>query len=282
MTEANAAQAEFWNAQTGRNWVELQADLDGQLVEVTERLLAACDARPGERVLDVGCGAGKSTLALADRVGPEGAVTGLDLSEPLLARAEERRLEGGYRNVRFRQGDAQDEALTPASADLVASRFGMMFFADPVAAFANLAAALRPGGRMAFVAWAGPEHNPWFTLPQRAAVARLGPVEETPPEAPGPMAFRDPDRVTGLLAAAGLREAGAETVDLHLRNSGGLDAVLRLVASIGPVPRVLREKQGTPEDRAAILAHLRTELAPFVTAKGVSLPARVIVYTARA
>jgi hypothetical protein len=157
-----------------------------------------------------------------------------------------------------------------------------MFFADPVAAFRNIARALAPGGRLVFVAWAGPEHNPWFTIPQRAAVARLGPVEPTPPEAPGPMAFRDAARVTGLLEAAGLRDARAEAIDLGLANPGGLDAVMSLVGSIGALPRVLREKGGTPEDRAAILADVRATLARYATPEGIRLPARVIVYSARA
>ena len=204
MTEANADQATFWNAQPGQNWVDFQADLDAQLSEVTDRLLAACAARPGERVLDIGCGAGGSTLALAAAVGAVGSVLGLDLSEPLLARAEERRRDLALGNVRFARGDAQDHPFAPGGFDLAASRFGVMFFADPVAAFRNIARALRPGGRLVFVAWAGPEHNPWFAIPQRAAVARLGPVAPTPPDAPGPMAFRDAARVTGLLEAAGL------------------------------------------------------------------------------
>jgi SAM-dependent methyltransferase len=282
MTEANADQAAFWNAQPGQNWVAFQAALDAQLVEVTDRLLAACAARPGERVLDVGCGAGGSTLALADAVGPKGHVLGLDLSEPLLARAEARRRERGLAQVRFERGDAQDHPFASAAFDLAASRFGTMFFADPVAAFRNIARALAPGGRLAFVAWAGPEHNPWFAIPQRLAIARLGPVEPAPPDAPGPMALRDAARVTGLLAAAGLRDPGAETVDLGLPNPGGLDAMMQLVGNIGALPRILREKGGTAEDRAAILAEVRDALARYATPDGIRLPARVIVYSAGA
>ncbi|HET9068319.1 MAG TPA: class I SAM-dependent methyltransferase, partial [Amaricoccus sp.] len=129
-------------------------------------------------------------------------------------------------------------------------------------------------------AWAGPEHNPWFTIPQRVAVARLGPVEPSPPEAPGPMAFRDAARLTGLLAAAGLRDPVAEAIDLGLLNPGGIDAMMDLVGSIGALPRVLREKGGTAEDRAAILAEVRAELAAFASPDGIRLPARVIIYTA--
>jgi SAM-dependent methyltransferase len=282
MTEANADQATFWNAEPGANWVAFQAQLDAQLAEVDDRLIAACDPRPGERVLDIGCGAGGSTLALAAATGPTGSVLGLDLSEPLLVRAEERRRELGLAHVRFVRGDAQDHPFDPASLDLAASRFGVMFFADPLAAFRNVARALRPGGRLAFVAWAAPEHNPWFTIPQRAAVARLGALAPAPPDAPGPMAFRDADRVVGLLEGAGLREARADAIDLGLPNPDGLDAVMELVGRIGPLARVLREKGGSAEDRAAILAAVRAEFAAFATPAGIRLPARVIVFTARA
>jgi len=283
MSEANADQSAFWNAQPEQNWVSFQATLDAQMSEVTEALLAAAAPRPGERVLDIGCGAGGSTFPLAAAVGPSGRVTGLDVSAPLLARAEERRRELGLDNIRFVEADAQDHPFDPAGCDLAVSRFGVMFFADPVAAFANIARALRPGGRLVFAAWAGPEHNPWFAIPLQAAIARLGPIAPAPPEAPGPMAFRDAARVTGLFAAAGLREARAEPIDLGLPNPGGLDALVDLIGNIGALPRVLREKAGTPEDRAAILAVVRDAFAPYATPDGgIRLPARIILFSARA
>ena len=180
------------------------------------------------------------------------------------------------------QGDAQDHRFE-GGLDLATSRFGVMFFADPQAAFRNIAGGLRPGGRLVFVAWGGPEHNPWFALPRRAAVARLGPEPPAPADAPGPMAFRDAARVTGLLAAAGLRDPRARPLDLGLPNPGGLDALLDLVGSIGALPRILREQGGTPEDRAAILAVIRDRFAPFATSGGgIRLPARVILFSARA
>ena len=280
MTETNADQAAFWNAQPGQNWVTFQGRLDAQLAEVNDALLAACAVRPGERVLDIGCGAGGSTFALAAAVGAAGRVLGLDLSEPLLGRAEERRDELALGQVRFEKGDAQDYPFQPGAFDLAASRFGVMFFADPVAAFRNVARALRPGGRLVFVAWGGPEHNPWFAIPQRIAAARFGPVAAAPADAPGPMAFRDAARVTGLLEAAGLAEARADTIDIGLPNQS-LEAVIDLVGNIGAMPRILREKGGTPDDRTAILAQVRAEFGPFATADGVRLPARVILYSAR-
>jgi SAM-dependent methyltransferase len=248
--------------------------------EITDRLLAASAPEPGEAVLDVGCGAGDSTFALARAVAPSGHALGLDLSAPLVARAEERRRELGLGNVGFELGDAQDHAFAPGGFDLAASRFGIMFFADPVAAFRNIATGLKPGGRMVFVAWAGPEGNPWFALPQRAAVDRLGPAPPMPPEAPGPMAFRDIERVVGLLQAAGLDRCRGEARDVELHHPGGIGAALDLAGVIGPIPRMLRDKGGTADDRAAILDRLRADLEPFRSPDGIRVPARINLFSA--
>ncbi|MFO1144111.1 MAG: methyltransferase domain-containing protein [Amaricoccus sp.] len=278
MTEANAGQAAFWTDQAGPSWVELEAELEAGTAAISERLLAACAVRPGEAVLDVGCGAGGSTRALAAAVGPGGRVLGVDISAPLLARARER--SAGVGNVDFEQGDAQDHAFPAAAFDLAASRFGVMFFANPVAAFRNIAGALRPGGRLVFVAWAGPEHNPWFSVPRQVAVARLGPVDAPQPDAPGPMAFRDAERVTGLLAAAGYVGVAAETVDTEMRPPDGVAGALRMLSRIGPVPGILREKGAGEADRDAIMRALGGALARFEGADGLRVPARVIVYSA--
>ena len=278
---ANREQAEFWNTQPGQTWVMLQADLDTISGDATAALVRAAAPRDGESVLDVGCGAGGSSFALAEGVGPTGRVVGADISTPLLARAEERRRDLGLGNVRFELADAQDHAFPAAAFDLAASRFGVMFFADPVAAFANIGAALRPGGRIAFVAWAGPERNPWFLLPQRAAVARLGPVEPMPPDAPGPMAFRDIDRVLGILRAAGFADCAGETLDVDLHHPGGLDAVVGLVGHVGPAVRAIRDKNGTPEDLAAILAAVAVDFRQFESADGIRIPTGINLFTGR-
>jgi ubiquinone/menaquinone biosynthesis C-methylase UbiE len=148
----NADQSEFWNLGPGRNWVRYQADLDAIHGPVTDLLLEACAPQEGERILDVGCGAGASAFALARAVSPSGHVRGVDLSVPLIQRAEERRRELDLPNISFEVADAQDHAFESQSFDLVASRFGLMFFSDPVAAFRNIASDLRPGGRIAFAA----------------------------------------------------------------------------------------------------------------------------------
>lgn len=278
-TQANADQAEFWNARPGRNWVTFQDDLDTIHGTVTDLLLAAAAPEPGQKVLDLGCGAGGSTFAFAQAVGATGRVDGVDISAPLLERARERQTALGLDNATFTLGDAQDHAFAHSAYDLAVSRFGLMFFSDPAAAFANIATALRPKGRIVFAAWAGPEHNPWFTVPQKAAVARLGPVDPPPPDAPGPMAFRDTDRVLRILADAGHVECAATPADIDLHHPGGLDAVMRFIPSVGPIARMLREKDGTDEDRAAILETIRAEFAPYEADDGLRVPARVTVFT---
>lgn len=278
---ANAGQADFWNSDPGRRWALFQEDLDALHEGVTQVLLAAARPAEGERVLDVGCGAGSQTFALARAVGPGGGVTGIDFSAPLLERAEARRAALGIGNVEFRQADAQVDDPGAGTFDLVASRFGMMFFDAPVAAFRNLLAALRPGGRIAFVAWQGPEANPWFTLPQRLAMQRLGDVAPTPPDAPGPMAFRDPARVLGLLREAGFADEGAEAVATELHHPGGVRAAAALATQVGPVSRTMREKGGTEADRAAIGERLADEFGRYATPDGIRVPAGVLVYTGR-
>ena len=277
---SNADQAEFWNALPGQTWVERQADLDATMASVTTLLLDACQPAEGARVLDVGCGAGASTLAIADAVGPKGQVLGLDISAPLIRRAEERRAEKGIDTITFQLADAQDHPFEGQDFDLVMSRFGVMFFSDPVAAFRNMATGLRRGGRIAFAAWAGPEANPWFSLPQQIAVARLGPVEATPPEAPGPMAFRDIARVCGILQDAGLADCKGEACTTDLHHPGGIEALAGLATHVGPVSRVMREKKGTDEDRAAITAALAKSFDRFRSTDGVRIPATINIFSA--
>jgi SAM-dependent methyltransferase len=276
----NGEQAKFWNEGPGQVWVRHQADLDALHAGVLTPLMEASTPRAGEAVLDVGCGAGASSFALARAVGPEGLVLGVDISAPLVRRAEGRRAEEGLGNVAFEIVDAQVHRFEAQRYDLVASRFGMMFFDNPVVAFENLRAALRPGGRIVFVAWAGPEENPWFAWPQRIAEARLGAGASSSAEAPGPMAFRNVERVCSLLARGGFSEPQGEEIAVDLHLSGGIPTALALITHLGPVARLLREKQGTDADRAAIAAETAAAFAPFIGADGLRVPARINVLRA--
>jgi SAM-dependent methyltransferase len=277
---ANADQSKFWNDKPGQNWVAHQVELDTIHKNINALLIQACAAATGETVLDIGCGAGASTFALASEVDPLGKVVGIDISQPLLRRAAERQTALGVANTTFELADAQNHRLAERSFDLVASRFGVMFFSDPVAAFANIARGMRHGGRIAFVAWAGPEMNPWFRLPQEIAVARFGAVESGPPEAPGPMAFRDIDRVCQILRDAGLANCNGRYTDTDLHHPGGLAAAAALAGQIGPVARIVREKGATPEDLSAMIETVAAALAPYQCDDGIRIPAGINVFTA--
>lgn len=280
MTGPNAAQAEFWSGDAGQRWVTHHRDLDLLHDAVRALLMARAAPAPGERVLDVGCGGGALTLSAARAVGPDGAAHGVDISAPLLALAEADRTAADLRQARFLEADAQVGEL-PGPYDLVLSRFGVMFFDDPEAAFARLRAALAPGGRMLFAAWSEARHNPWFGEARAVAVDHLGAPPAGDPDAPGPMAFRDPARVQAILAAAGWRDITVEPVDLSLHHPEGWPAMERLLPAIGPIPSVLRDMGGSAADRAAILARMHRRWERYLSADGIRLPARVNLVAAR-
>ena len=206
----NAQQIQYWN-DTGPRWVAQQNVIDDQIRQLGRLAMDRSTVQPGERVLDVGCGCGDTTVELAGRVAPGGTVTGIDISAPMLERARERaRTQGAA--ARFELADAQTHAFAPAIVDVIFSRFGVMFFTDPTAAFANLRRALTPGGRLAFVCWQALPDNPWMFVPLGAALQYLPTPPLPGPDAPGPFSFADPGRVRTILAGAGFRDVAFEDV----------------------------------------------------------------------
>src|SRR6185503_11565956 len=187
-TGPNAEQIKYWNETAAPKWVEYQAVLDTQLEELGRLAMERARLVPGERVLDVGCGCGATTRALAARVGARGSAHGVDISAPMLARAAELTRAAGVGNVRFTNADAQTYAFEPGGADVLFSRFGVMFFTDPPAAFTNLRRALRPGGRVAFVCWQPLAENPWLLVPLSTAAQHIQLPPPPAPGAPGPFA----------------------------------------------------------------------------------------------
>jgi SAM-dependent methyltransferase len=268
MTEPNSEQIAYWNEKAGPKWVAFESMLDTQIAPLGEAVMERARVGRGERVLDVGCGCGQATLELARRVGPTGAVTGVDVSRPMLARAGERAREAGLRHVRFVEADAQQTPLGDAAFELLFSRFGVMFFEDPVAAFRNLRRSLVPGGRLAFVCWQAIKLNPWMLVPTQA-VAQVLPMPQPPaPGAPGPFAFADPARVRALLEDAGFAKVAIEPL-LGASRRGSLDEAVEFALVVGPAAAALHEAGEAARPRAE--AAVRAALAPFATPSGVHL-----------
>ena len=278
-SNANAEQIEYWNEVSGPRWVAAQERLDSMIEELGVAGIERAQVEPGERVIDVGCGCGASSLALAARVGSQGSVQGLDISLPMLARARERARHAGFENLRFDHADAQTHRFE-GDADLVFSRFGVMFFDDPVAAFRNLHSALTPGGRIAFVCWQPLEQNPWMARPMEVVNRFVPPRPRLEPGAPGPFAFADPDRVRGILRAAGFAEIEVHRVTGVQRLGTTADLALAfLLDGVGPVASALAEVQ--PGVRAAVARDLRELLAEHQTPRGVEFDTAVWIPTAR-
>ena len=277
----NAEQITYWNEQTGQKWVAVQARLDAMIAPFGDAAMAALGPRPGKRLIDVGCGCGTTTLALAERVTPSGSVLGVDVSEPMLARAREVAAARGVDHVRFVAADAQVHAFPEGGSDGVFSRFGVMFFADPTAAFANLSRALVPGGRVAFACWQALFDNAWIRVPMMALGAIMPLPPPPPPDAPGPGAFADRERVTGILERAGLRDVHFEsfTPDVVLSGDGGIDEAVRFALEIGPTSRAIAD--APPDLKVKAAAALAEAFAPHASARGVVLPSAAWIVTAR-
>lgn len=279
----NAAQVAYWNSPAAAGWLAEQERFDALFAPLTETALDLAAPRLGERAVDVGCGCGATVLALARRVGPGGGVLGLDVAQGMVVRARERVAAAGLGE--HARVDLADAALRPFApeADLVFSRFGVMFFLEPAAAFANLRRALRPDGRMVFAAWRPLAENPWFSAPLRAARARVTLPEQPPtePGAPGPFAFDDPARVRGILDAAGWRDVAIAPHDtaLRLAAAGDVEEAARGATRVGPLARALA---GAGEDvRMGAEAAAVEALRPYDGPEGVVLPGAVWLVSAR-
>jgi SAM-dependent methyltransferase len=256
--QANQAQAELWNRGAGHAWVEQNAMLD-RLFAPFEPLLA--DAVRGAKVvLDIGCGAGATTFAVARSLRGQGRCTGADISAPLIELARRKAVETGADNTEFLVADAQQHAFPPATFDAVISRFGVMFFDDPVAAFANLRRAARPDARLAMIAWRSAAENPFMTAAERAAAPLLPDLPPRDPAAPGQFAFADPERVGGILSAAGWRDVDLQPLDVACAMPA--PALDTYAARMGPVSLVLPSLDD--DRRRAVVEAARRGFEPFV------------------
>jgi len=252
----NQAQIDYWNGAQGERWAKYQNEMDRNLADSAEAALKLAKAKPGERVLDIGCGSGGTSLLLADAVGPSGAVTGVDVSQPMLKLARSRTQA---KNIRFIEADAATYSFQP-EFDLIFSRFGVMFFVDPVSAFANIRKGAHGRARLAFICWRGVKENEWASLPYRIAQPFLPEQPVVDPYAPGPFAFADAARLRGILESAGFREIQIEPFQGFM-NLGQVpaEAAFQSTNLMGPTSRALRNADEAT--RARVMNAIGEELA---------------------
>jgi len=238
---ANSEQIAEWNGALGQRWVAMQREIDRIVVPFGDAALKAAAPQPGERVIDIGCGCGDTSIELARIVGAGGAVLGIDVSQPMLEVARSRGARANCAHLAFREGDAS-EAELPTNTDLLFSRFGVMFFGQPSRALGHLRRSLRPGGRCVFVCWRAPRDNAWAMTPLSAARGAIG-VTPAPadPDAPGPFAFANEERLRTILSGAGFGAIDMQRFDAALSLGATPRSATERVVQIGPVSRFVRE-----------------------------------------
>ena len=273
----NAAQSEYWNAAAGETWAKLQELLDRQIEPLGLAAIDVLQPGEGEHIIDIGCGCGQSSLTLATCVAPTGSVLGIDLSKPMLEVARHRPRPAANLRVDFRQLDAQTGDIGRGIFDAAFSRFGVMFFSDPVAAFRNIRASLKRGGRLVFVCWRPLAENPWMLAPLQAALPFIPPVAPPDPTAPGPFAFADAGRVRSILSDAGFASVTTEPFDARIGGSD-LEQSLKLALRLGPLGAALREH---PELSGKVAGAVRDLLSRYLTAGGVLVPSAVWIVRAQ-
>lgn len=285
MTKAqgpNAEQITYWSEVSGPKWVRLGDDIDAQIAPLGNEAMEHAAIREGARILDVGCGCGYTSIELARRAGPSGEVMGIDISGPMLDAARARAKAEGFENLSFIEADAQTHSLAPESYDLIFSRFGVMFFADPRAAFQNLRSALAPQGKLVFLCWQGLPVNQWMLVPMGAAAPHIAIQRPTNPDGPGPFSLADADKIRSILSDAGFAEIEIKSLERKVDLSGGtkgLDETADFVIEMGPLGSAMREAE--PATRKAVTQAVRESLVPYQTGDAIRLGAGAWIVSAR-
>jgi SAM-dependent methyltransferase len=274
--QSNADQIAFWNGDAGAKWVQAQDRLDAMLRVFSDEVMRVAKPAAGERILDIGCGCGDTSLQLAAK---GATVTGVDISAPMLARARQRAKEADARHVEFLEADAAQNRFEP-SYDVLFSRFGVMFFANPDAAFANLRKALKPSGRLAFVCWRDPRENEWVRVPVGAVRPHAPPQPQLGPEDPGPFAFADLARLRRVLANGGFDRITVRPFDADVRLGDTFDDAVAYIQEFGPISRMLTD--ATPAQKAAAGAAIREAFKPYADRKPLTMGGAVWIVTAAA
>tara|TARA_R110002110_G_scaffold362241_1_gene571952 strand:+ start:4867 stop:5718 length:852 start_codon:yes stop_codon:yes gene_type:complete len=280
---SNEEQIEYWNGEAGQRWAAFDSVMEKLLFPATEALLEHADIGDSVSALDVGCGGGSQSLMLAESMTKDGKVLGIDISAPMLevARAKLAQRPDGCATIEFQQADASTHPFEKDSFDLLFSRFGVMFFDDPVTTFSHLRPAMRSSAKLAFCCWQPLRDNPWTWLAVQAALQHLPPPEPTDPHAPGPFAFADPQRVESILRKSGFIDIQAEprTLTLQFGDAPTLPEAVRKLAQIGPLGRLLI---GHDEATLApVWASIEAAMAPFYRDEALWLDAAIWLVTAR-
>lgn len=278
--KTNAAMAEFWNGDGGTKWLNFEDRLEASLHVFGDRALACAHVQAGQRVLDVGCGCGATTLELARRVGPGGRVKGLDISTTLASRAKNNAQAAGVSNVEFECADAQTSDFGDESFDLVFSRFGVMFFDEPVGAFANLRTSLKSGGRLVFAAWASREQNSWVAEPLQRVAKHMELPQAPPADAPGPFSLGDPARLKNLLGEAGYSEITVEAFSAPLVLGDDIPEAVHFLMNLSPSGGAISAANPDQEILERIAADLARMLEAHQTRGSVAMEASALIVSA--
>ena len=278
--DANAAMRRYWNTVAGPRWVASPGFRERRNQESLALLLARLGLAGGESVLEIGCGTGALTLPLAAAVGEHGRVVAVDISEPMLGAARQKVDERRLHNVTLLSGDAQVFAFEPGAFDVATSRMGVMFFADPAAAFRNIKGGLKPGGRLVFACWAPLSENRHWLISYDVAFRHLGPPAPPPAHEPGPLAFGDPDYIRGILTAAGFAEIAVDRAHPTIICGTPEEEAQQSVA-MGPTARLIEEKKPDEATRQTIIREIEAALAAEAASGPIRLAATIFLVSAR-
>lgn len=274
--DENSEVQKYWNEEGGNKWVENIDVVESILVPMSNKLIQKIAATSGDKILDVGCGGGVTSIKLAEQVGPTGKVLGVDVSVPIIAIAIER--GAGIANLKFQQCDAATASMDDDGFDVITSRFGVMFFDDPIAAFTNLHNSLKSTGRLVFLCWRTIEENPWLGEPAAATFEIMPPPEEKPdPEAPGPFSLGDPDHLKNIVQSAGFNNIDLRAVDMGMP-MGPLDEAVSFLMKLGPAADAVKE--ASEDEKVAVAAAIRKVMGKYDSADGVTTPAATWIVTA--
>ena len=268
-SKVNVDQKKFWNESKGKSWVELQPKIDSLLKPIGEAALSKLNPIEGEKIAELGCGTGTMSFLISKKIGKSGLVQGFDISEPMLDYAEKRRINSNLVNIKYTLADLQIHEFKKNSFDALFSRFGVMFFDNPVVAFTNLRSSLKKGGRFIFACWAERLANDWIELPTEIA-SRFLEMPPTPPEkTPGPFAFEDKDYVTSILNEAGWKNVGFENFSCSHSAGRTLDEAARFLGKMGPMSGLIENSGSKMRER--FYEALKLELSKYETDAGIMM-----------